>query len=185
MFSENVFLIPYFIDRLEDNFIFDFFFKIASDLGSDIPFFLKKGCALGRGRGEILEYFGLSMPFWTLIVMPGLNISTKEAYSSLNRDEKMSEPADLKEILKASVNDASLLKSNVSNDFEEPAFKKFPELKEIKETLYNCGAVFALMSGSGSALYGFFTNEYQAQFTIKQLNKYRLHLCPPDSIKFQ
>ncbi len=158
---------------------------IASDLGSDVPFFLKKGFALGRGRGEILEYFDLSLPFWTLIVMPGLSISTKEAYFSLNRDETMTEPSDLKEILSASVHDASLLKNNIRNDFEESAFKKFPELKEIKETLYNCGAAFALMSGSGSALYGFFTNEYQAQFSIKQLNKYRLHLCPPDGIKFQ
>lgn len=134
------------LDRLAD---------YAAKLGSDTVFFLYNMPMLGRGRGEKLTPFPqLDLKgWWLLMVKPDLGVSTAEAYSMLTprRPE-----VDLEDILKRSVGEWC---EKLVNNFEESVFEKLPQLRKIKEALYDKGAAYASMSGSGSTIYGLFDSE--------------------------
>jgi len=123
----------------------------ASVLGSDCPFFIRNQAALVSGRGEIIHPLNLSLAGLTiLIVKPPAEVSTAEAYANVDCSlcqiplvEYLGEPVEK-------------WRDNVLNDFEPYVFSKFPEIAAIKEKMYASGALFALMSGSGSAVYGIF-----------------------------
>ncbi len=68
-------------------------------LGSDVPFFLKGNAAVGRGRGEELEYFDHALPYWLLIIYPNIHVNTGEAYSALQRTHVLHKPVDFKRVL--------------------------------------------------------------------------------------
>jgi 4-diphosphocytidyl-2-C-methyl-D-erythritol kinase len=123
--------------------------NFAAQLGSDCPFFIKNKAAFVSGRGEFLEEINLSLKgFHISIIHPGIHISTKEAFANI----KPGHPEiSLKEQIQKPV---SFWQNFISNDFENYAFSTYPELAEIKEKLYNSGALYAAMSGSGSAVYG-------------------------------
>lgn len=124
---------------------------IAFQFGSDCPFFIENKPAIISGRGEILQPFDLNLSaYHIIIVKPQIAISTAMAYSSITPKEN---PIDLNDLLKQPVGN---WQNFVENDFESFVFSKFPELKEIKETLLKYGALFAQMTGSGSAIYGIF-----------------------------
>jgi 4-diphosphocytidyl-2-C-methyl-D-erythritol kinase len=125
--------------------------KIALDLGSDVPFFLLNKPAYATGRGERLTplpKFKIKYKF--LFVLPGIHISTKWAFGRLNINKTKSKTLEKIKSFKLTEIDKFV------NDFEEPVFKKYPEVKDIKQKMLRNGAVFASMSGSGSAVYGFF-----------------------------
>ena len=139
---------------------------IAAELGSDVPFFLDPRPAIGEGRGERLTYIDeifsgsdvVSKLFLTIITPP-LMVSTEKAYS-LVRSSKEIEPALVVAILKGSVDG---WQSGLSNDFEEPLFKRYPELRDIKQRLIDEGAMYSSLSGSGSAVFGLFESKEKAR----------------------
>ncbi|WP_430971770.1 4-(cytidine 5'-diphospho)-2-C-methyl-D-erythritol kinase [Sunxiuqinia rutila] len=126
----------------------------ALQLGSDCPFFIRQKPALARGRGELLEEVHLNLSdYYLAVVKPPIHISTPEAYKNIV-------PGMSRMSLKALIQfPVSKWKGNLQNQFEQVVFEKHPEVKAIKEKLYQLGATFALMSGSGSAVYGLFRSE--------------------------
>lgn len=126
----------------------------AARLGSDCAFFIYNRPMIGEGRGEVLTEYPLSLEGYDLqVITPaGISVSTKEAYSGI-RPHLPEVP--LREALQRPVEewDGVLL-----NDFEESVFAGHPELAAIKRSLYDSGAVYASMSGSGSALFALYRN---------------------------
>jgi 4-diphosphocytidyl-2-C-methyl-D-erythritol kinase len=131
--------------------------KYALQLGSDCPFFINPRPAYAMGRGELMHDVPLNLAgFHLVIVKPPVQVSTAWAYQQLI-------PTESRISLKALVNfSVERWKGNIQNHFEKPVFAAHPEIGEIKKTLYGLGAAFALMSGSGSAVYGLFRSEKRA-----------------------
>ena len=128
--------------------------KHAAMLGSDCAFFIDNEPALATGRGEKLQPAQVDLKGkYLLLVVPLVHVSTAEAYGNIKPHESerpvghvVSQPANT-------------WQKNLINDFEASVFPVFPELKNIKESLYAHGAYYAAMSGSGSAIYGLFNDE--------------------------
>ncbi len=125
--------------------------EYALQLGSDVPFFLMNKPVYATGRGEAITPIGLDLSQYRLkIVKPDIHISTKEAYAGVTPHET---EVYLPDVLQ---HDVAQWKGVVVNDFEESLFVKIPELQQIKEDLYQEGALYVSMSGSGSAFFGIF-----------------------------
>ncbi len=125
----------------------------ASRLGSDCPFFIKNKPAMAKGRGELIEPkpFSLSS-YYLAIVIPPIPISTKEAYDKVVPGEP---EYRIEDFLNHSL---EKWKNCIVNDFETSVFAHQPEIKKIKELLYVSGAIYASLSGSGSASFGIYRN---------------------------
>ncbi|MBS1669824.1 MAG: 4-(cytidine 5'-diphospho)-2-C-methyl-D-erythritol kinase [Bacteroidetes bacterium] len=140
---------------LNDKFILNLstnqLIQYASQLGSDCPFFIHNSPCYATGRGEILEPIQLDLSAYSFVlVYPGIHIGTAWAFSQI----KSSPPTiSIKEIIQ---NPVSNWKETLKNDFEPPVLNHYPALKDIKENLYQSGAVYASLTGSGSAFYGIF-----------------------------
>ena len=128
--------------------------RFAVQLGADCSFFIKNAPSFATGTGDELEPVTVGLDsYFILLVKPDITISTKEAYAMITpRQPEVS----LKEIVKRPVSE---WKEVMKNDFEIPVFKKYPEIGSIKQQLYDMGAVYAAMSGSGSAVFGIFEQE--------------------------
>lgn len=143
----------------------------AAGLGSDVPFFLKGGLALAGSRGQHLSTMQVALPWTLLLVNSGIHIPTPWAYRAINRTDER--PAtDLVAALHHGVNNPQTLRATLTNDFEEPIFAHYPELERIKEQLYQAGAFFALMSGSGSTMFGLFEKKEQASEAEQSFSEY-------------
>ncbi len=128
--------------------------ELAAKLGMDCPFFITNTHALAEGKGELLTPVELNLSNYHLaLVKPEVHISTAAAYAGVVPDATRQ---PLQELIKAPVSE---WKNIIFNDFEKNIFSSHPEIKEIKEKLYGMGAVYAAMSGSGSAVFGLFTEE--------------------------
>lgn len=139
---------------------------LATELGSDVPFFLDPRPAVGEGRGERLTYLDKlfmssdSKPtFMVAVVTPPIVISTKEAFS-LVYPRSGTDRDSLITILKGSVDGWQY---ELTNDFEEPIFNRYSELRDIKRHLLGSGAMYASLSGSGSAVFGLFESVEKAR----------------------
>lgn len=141
--------------------------KIAAEIGSDVPFFIEGGTAYATGRGEILQHFELDVPFWIVLVTPPRHVSTAWAYQNLKSD-RQGKVVDLRNALTEQIQKPKKLNAIVQNDFEPSVFEAHPEILRTKEKLKDCGAVFSLMTGSGSSVFGFFTDAENAQRSIKE-----------------
>ncbi len=133
--------------------------QYAAKLGSDCAFFINNKACFGSGRGEILHPIELSLKgCWIVIVKPEIHISTAEAFSTIdiNKHQNQREENSIKNIIKL---DPSNWKDRLCNDFEDSIFPKHPLLPAIKNSLYQAGAVYASMSGSGSSIFGLFRFE--------------------------
>ncbi len=141
---------------------------LATRLGMDVPFFLFAPTALARGRGEILTRIpSPSPPLWVLLVDPGIPISTRSVYQGLKIGlTTKNKHISMRRFSVTAFEDAGIC---LENDLESVTFKKFPLLQEIKESLYDLGALFSLMSGSGSALFGIFPDRPAAHEALKVL----------------
>lgn len=154
-------------------------FSMALSLGSDVPYFLIQGTALATARGEILEYFDLKMPYWIVLVYPGVRISTAWAYQNVQL-EKSQMHENLKRLLMENIHNPQVLVNRLRNDFEPLVFRHHEEVLLVKETLYRFGAALALMSGSGSAVYGLFESEQSAKRAVDSFRmKYPVFLTEP------
>jgi 4-diphosphocytidyl-2-C-methyl-D-erythritol kinase len=127
----------------------------ASRLGSDCAFFIYNRPMIGEGRGEILTDHPIDIDAYDLQVLTpeGVAVSTKDAYGGIKPHLP---EVPLKEALSRPVEQWDGL---LVNDFEETVFAKYPELAAIKRSLYDSGAVYASMSGSGSALFALYSRE--------------------------
>lgn len=137
--------------------------SIALELGSDCPFFIDHKPVYAVGRGEILKPVSLSLDGYYLVLLnPRLHVSTKEAYG--NCVPRMPETR-LENLINRPVED---WKNFIYNDFEEFAFTKFPLIGDLKNELYDSGALFSLMSGSGSSVFGIFREKPQLSDKITE-----------------
>ncbi len=154
--------------------------SIALKLGSDVPYFLRRGSAVGRGRGEILEYFDLDVPYIILLCNPNIHISTTWAYQQVRPSSAHPAP-ELRDLVVAGMRDPERLVTGLRNDFEPAVFKAYPEVLHLKEAMVHGGAAFASLSGSGSSIYGFFSNPDDAREVSSDCaaKGYRTFLTPP------
>lgn len=135
----------------------------AAQLGSDCPFFVHNTPMVVTGRGEFLTPLPSTHPLLKLSesynikikFSPECFVSTKEAYSIVpkRKREEQQKNIPIAELLQNPVNE---WRNSILNDFEEPVFKKYPQLNELKLHLYNEGAEFVAMTGSGSAIFALF-----------------------------
>lgn len=145
------------LSEMFDLFLPDTLLEIfAAELGSDCPFFIYNRPMFVSGRGEVLEPMdvpALEGHELRVVIPEGVSVSTKEAYSGI----RPAIPAmSLRDAL---AGDIGTWKDNVKNDFEPTVFAAHPGLADIKQRLYNDGAVYAAMSGSGSAMFGIFKKQ--------------------------
>lgn len=133
----------------------------AARLGSDCPFFVYNRPMLGTGRGEILE--PVEVPaldgYEIKLVYPPYFVSTAAAYGGIiprRRWEEMGWTADTRSVMEILAQPVESWKDSLVNDFERTVFEKIPQLAAYKDELYAQGAVYASMSGSGSAFFGIF-----------------------------
>ncbi|MEG2069936.1 MAG: 4-(cytidine 5'-diphospho)-2-C-methyl-D-erythritol kinase [Bacteroidales bacterium] len=125
--------------------------EYASQLGSDTVFFIENSPAFATGRGEIVTPIALDLSAYEIrIVKPDFSISTADAYAEVKPKFAYT---PLRQAIQEPVHK---WKDFIQNDFEDSLFKKYPILEEMKENLYHEGAVYASLSGSGSAIYGIF-----------------------------
>ncbi len=129
----------------------------ALALGSDCPFFLLNKPALAKGRGEVLQPLEPILKGYNIVmVFPDIHCNTAQAFSSIVPAERNNALAGL---FMHSINQWP---ENISNDFEHSVFSAHPSIQKIKEHLYEAGADYASLSGSGSTVYGLFKNEIPA-----------------------
>ncbi len=143
--------------------------KYADKIGSDCSFFIDNKPSYVTGKGDNHKYLpNFLKAKFIVVIKSGISISTKDAFKNVSINKTS---ADLLKILELPVNKWKHL---VINDFEKYIFSLHPELAEIKQYLYNNGAEYASMSGSGSAIYGIFnTNpniiEYKNYFVWNEI----------------
>ncbi|HTJ52823.1 MAG TPA: 4-(cytidine 5'-diphospho)-2-C-methyl-D-erythritol kinase [Cyclobacteriaceae bacterium] len=129
----------------------------ASQLGSDCAFFIQDKPMLGEGRGEILSEIDVDLKGkFLVIVKPDVHVSTANAYAGVKPEVPS---VRLKNVLEKRTHE---WRRSLKNDFEESVFIRYPEIKEIKEKLYSEDALYASMSGSGSAVFGIFEKNPQS-----------------------
>ncbi len=125
--------------------------RYAALLGSDCAFFIDNRPMMGTGRGEILHEATINLQGkFLVLIKPDIHVSTADAYAMVKPEQP---DAKLETILESGIHTwRDLLK----NDFEQSVFQKFPEIRAIKDRLYDTGALYASMSGSGSSVFGIF-----------------------------
>ncbi len=136
--------------------------QIAAPLGADVPFLtLDASLALGTGRGHALDVLPPLPPRWVALVLPSFSISTADAYRWLDEDrggsnlERRIDPV----ALRAGSRDWDALASIATNDFQPVVAARYPLIGSYTATLRHAGARIAMMSGSGSAVFGVFVDE--------------------------
>jgi len=142
--------------------------RIAASLGSDVPFFLIGGTAIGVGRGEEVYPIDEAHCENLLLVNPGFAVSTREAYEKLSRLTR-SEAASIIPFSLMAAKGIRELPLVARNDLEEPVLAAYPEIAEVKLRLLSLGARHALMSGSGATVFGVFDNSQQASRAHSEL----------------
>jgi 4-diphosphocytidyl-2-C-methyl-D-erythritol kinase len=126
--------------------------SFAGRLGSDAPFFIDGTPSFAEGVGNILSEFPLDLNTWHITLLyPGLNVSTAEAYAGCHPDP---EGESLRKLLSLPLTE---WRERVVNDFEQGIISRYPSIGHLKNALYEAGAIYASMSGSGSSVYGIFS----------------------------
>ena len=137
--------------------------SMALELGSDCPFFIDCVPSVATGRGEILNPVKPFLSgYYLVIINPGVRINTAEAYLHCKPETPLTSLSDLIE------RPVIEWKGLILNDFEYFAFRKYPVLEDLKEELYKSNALFSLMSGSGSSVYGIFSMKPDLKEKLKE-----------------
>ena len=151
---------------------------IAAKLGADCPFFIENSPVIATGIGEIMQPVELDLSgWWAIVVKPSIYISTKEAFSGIKPEQPEQSLSFLISLPPEEWREAGL-----KNDFEPHIFSIYPQLKELKELLYENGAAFSAMTGSGSSIFGIFRREEVAREAFSRLRaamgpECRVFLC--------
>lgn len=146
---------------------------LARELGSDVPFFLTGGTAIGTGRGDTIEPSADIAAPYLLVVTPNVRVPTAAAYSRLAAENLTT--TDLKRILSVCRSEAERLYPNLAglrNDIEPAVFAGHPEIDRVKRKVIELGAANALMSGSGSSVFAVFEKEETRQTAMKALDEH-------------
>lgn len=146
-------------------------------LGSDCPFFIVNKPCFATGRGEIMEDIAIDLTGYSFVLInPGIAINTSWAFSQLNvkNDQALKPVESLRDSVTRPLGD---WRNWIANDFEKPVFEKYPEISSIKHTLYEQGAQYASLTGSGSTVYGIF--ERKATPVLKFPASYRVMELKP------
>ncbi len=154
--------------------------RLAVSLGADVPYFLESGgLAYAAGIGEDLDDLELTLPFSVVTLFPGDHISTVWAYRNFYPCFDREVP-DLRRLVRSLCDEKDLSVLDVfDNDFEPVVFDHFPSVRAAKEALERSGSFFASLSGSGSAVFGLFENDAEAEYSAKELSKsYRTNYTP-------
>jgi 4-diphosphocytidyl-2C-methyl-D-erythritol kinase len=139
--------------------------EYASKIGSDCTFFITNKPCIATGRGELLEPYSLDLSRYKIVLIyPRIHIDTKTAYGYVR---SFSDRPGIRELIEMPI---TKWKDHLKNDFEAPLFDRYPALKKIKIKLYEKGALYASLSGSGSSLYGLFT--YTPDLSLDFPNEY-------------
>lgn len=132
--------------------------QLAAELGSDCPFFIENETVLATAKGEVMRPVSINLKnYFLVVVKPDLNIATAEAYR-LIKPENSGKRLD--EIINLPISQWVEL---LTNDFEKVVFDRFPKIRQIKEKMYQKGALYASMSGSGPSVYGIFEKEVNVE----------------------
>jgi 4-diphosphocytidyl-2-C-methyl-D-erythritol kinase len=145
--------------------------RLAGALGADVPFFLLNSrAAIGSGIGDMLVPLNLRIPYYIVIAkLPRISVNTKEAYGGLRIDSDRT-PTDFSTVLGGGLTMENA-REYLRNDFEESVFPLQPEIANLKARLIDMGAGFALMTGSGSAIFGLFESMPTAQAATNRLRE--------------
>jgi len=138
--------------------------SMVSELGSDCPFFIDNTPSFAQGRGELLNpVTPVLKGYYFVLLNPRISVNTKEAYQHCHSGQPST---SLSELVNKPVAE---WKDIIKNDFEDYVFSKYPITGRIKEDLYRSGALFCLMSGSGSSVYGIFSKKPQLSDELKEM----------------
>jgi len=153
---------------------------IAIKLGADVPFFLTdSSTSYATGIGEKIKSIETNSKLWFLVIFPGFTVSTAWAYNSINKYNLLTKSTKNNIIVNYSM-DINTVKSLLYNDFESIVNKEYPETAKIKEQLLIAGAQGAMLSGSGSSVFGIYPDEESAKkasSSIKPLIKQKLFIA--------
>lgn len=153
--------------------------KMGEKLGADVPFCVMGGCALAEGIGERLTPLPELPKVYYLIAKPKQSISTKWVYEHLDYNDR---PGNLdvdKIIFGINLGDLKKIQSSMGNMLEKPAVQICPEVSVYKSEMLNLGADIAMMSGSGSAVFGMFDD---SELAIKAYNEFKLRHSDADGV---
>ncbi len=143
--------------------------KMGKELGADVPFFIYGGCMLAEGIGEKLTPMPALKDIFILVATPPVHISTAYVYKELMLDHTTPHP-DTKNVIKAlQTQDIELLSKAAGNVLETVTAKEYPQINEYKQIMKNHNCAYSLMSGSGSSVFGIFTNKEGAQSALESL----------------
>ncbi|MCR4395189.1 MAG: 4-(cytidine 5'-diphospho)-2-C-methyl-D-erythritol kinase [Candidatus Saccharicenans sp.] len=138
--------------------------QLATFLGADVPFFLHGGLCLGQGKGELLQLLPELAPAWVLLVVPDFPVSTAMVYGEFDRlSGFLTSTGKESKIMEFLESKNFLTFKHLRNDLEPVAFKIYPQLAEMKREMAAAGAELSLLSGSGSAVFGWFQEPSLAQ----------------------
>ena len=139
--------------------------ELASQLGSDVPFFIEENAALVEGIGDKIKRIRKSFSINIVLINPGFRVSTRWAYSAFDKQRpKIKTNANINELIKAKEKkNIKEIANNLHNDFEPIVMKKYKVINEIKNNMLRDDALNALVSGSGPTVFGVFNSIYEAR----------------------
>ena len=154
--ADAAFMIKLLNEKFKLNLSIEKMEEYAAILGADCAFFIQNKPVFATGIGNIFEPIQLSLKgYYLVLVKPDIFVSTKDAFAHIT---PMQPTQSLKEIIRMPV---ETWRATMKNDFEESVFQKFPEIAAIKDKLYDLGAIYASMSGSGSSVFGIFREQVE------------------------
>ncbi|MCS7029247.1 MAG: 4-(cytidine 5'-diphospho)-2-C-methyl-D-erythritol kinase [Bacteroidia bacterium] len=145
--------------------------KYAEQLGSDVAFFLYRSPQFCYEKGQKMQCISLSIPYPILVIYPGVHSDTKLAYQNVIYQNHKGKSLwyDISSL------PVSEWKNYIHNDFERSVGQVYPQILEIKEKMYYYQAIYASMSGSGSAVYGIFANVEGIKKLLQEIPKSYLY----------
>jgi 4-diphosphocytidyl-2-C-methyl-D-erythritol kinase len=156
--------------------------SLATRIGSDVPFFLYGGTALGIGRGENISPLPDPPAQYLVVIFPGIHVSTSEAYRSLKLGLTSSTEDHRIQRFCGQVKEGKIHLAEIFNDFEASILSAYPPIMEAKSFLKSRGSVATLLSGSGSSVFGFFSNEESAFAAAQEATRATWRVFPAKTL---
>ena len=158
--------------------------EIGAQVGSDVPALVLNGPVVMEGRGEKVSPLSDLQPstFNLVLVNPGVHSSTKEVYAACEARPLNGEDLTAKMVAALRAGDLGKIAASLMNDLQPPAVKQHPEIADALVSLRTAGVIGAMMSGSGSSVFGLVADEAAAQRISRELNAKGLRAWPVHTI---